>query len=141
MFFTAPAFSQLSETDLNKMRLVVKEEVEKAIEASEKRMKEYVSQEIAKEIRPVNTKIAEMDKRLMGDIETLENRLNNIFMLVLALLGVIAVVFGVPQIIVAMQRKDIHAQNEKIKTLQSQIEILQADKMDMDKSELPGLTD
>ena len=105
LFFTTPAFSQLSETDLNKLRLIVKEEVEKAIEASEKRMKEYVSQEIAKEIRPVNATIAEMDKRL-----------NNIFTLVITLSAFIAAVVGIPQIIVAMQRKDMQAQDEKIKT-------------------------
>ena len=114
LFFTAPAFSQLSETDLNKIRLVVKEEVETAIDASEKRMKEYVSQEIGK----VDIKISEMDKRLTGkiealdknltdkiealekdlsgDMETLGNRLNNIFLLTLGLLAFIAVVVGVP---------------------------------------------
>lgn len=113
LLFTAPAFSQLSETDLSKIRLVVKEEVEKAIEASEKRMKEYVSQEISKEIRPVNATIAEMDKRL-----------NNIFTLVITLVAFIAVVVGVPQIIVAMQRKDISSQDEKIESQQKQIETL-----------------
>lgn len=85
--FATTAFSQLTETDLNKIRLVVKEEVETAIEASEKRMKEYVSQEIAKEIRPVNTSIAEMDKRL-----------NNIFVLVITLVTFIAVVIGMGEI-------------------------------------------
>lgn len=113
LFFTAPAFSQLSETDLNKIRLIVKEEVETAIDASEKRMKVHVSQEISKEIRPVNATIAEMDKRL-----------NNIFTLVITLVVFIAVVVGVPQIIVAMQRKDISSQDEKIESQQKQIETL-----------------
>lgn len=109
--FTPTAFSQLKDADLSKIRLVVKEEVETAVEASEKRMREYISQEIAKEIRPVNATIAEMDKRL-----------NSIFVLVITLIAFIAVVVGIPQIIVAMQRKDISSQDEKIETLQKQIE-------------------
>lgn len=131
LLFTTTAYSQLTDVDLNKIRLVVKEEVEKAVEASEKRMKEYVSQEIGK----VNIKISEMDKRftdkiassekdLSGDIETLGERLNNIFFLTLGLLAFIAVVVGVPQIIVAMQRKDIRTQDEKIESQQKQIETL-----------------
>lgn len=126
LLFTAPAFSDITDVDINRIRLVVKEEVETAIEASEKRMKEYVSQKIDN----VNTKISEMDKRL-----------NQVFLTVLGILGFITVFIGVPQIIVAMQRKDIRAQDEKIKTLQSQIETLQADKVDMGKSELPDLSD
>ena len=126
LLFTAPAFSDITDTDINRIRLVVKEEVETAIEASEKRMKEYVSQKIDN----VNTKISEMDKRL-----------NQVFLTVLGILGFITVFIGVPQIIVAMQRKDIRAQDEKIKTLQSQIETLQADKADVGKSELPDLSD
>lgn len=96
LFFNLSAYSQLRDADLNKIRLVVKEEVEKAIETSEKRMKEYVTQEIAKEIRPVNASITEMGKRL-----------DNIFTLVIVLVGFIAAVVGIPQIIVAMQGKNI----------------------------------
>ena len=94
------AHSQITDTDLNKIRLVVKEEVEKAIETSEKRMKEYVSQEIGK----VNIKISEMDKRL-----------NHIFTLVITLIALIAVAVGLPQVIVAIQRKEMRAQDKKSK--------------------------
>ena len=89
-------------------------------------MKEYVSQEIDK----VNITISEMDKRL-----------NQVFLTLLGILGFITVFIGVPQIIVAMQRKDMQAQDEKIKTLQSQIEILQAGNVGIGKNELPDLSD
>ena len=136
LLFTTTAYSQLTDADLNKIRLVVKEEVEKAVEASEKRMKEHVSQEIGK----VNIKVSEMDKRftdkiassekdLSGDIETLGERLNNIFFLTLGLLAFIAVVVGVPQIIVAMQRKDIRTQDEKIEALMQEIETLKQERI------------
>ena len=114
LLFTTTAYSQLTDADLNKIRLVVKEEVEKAVEASEKRMKEHVSQEIGK----VNIKISEMDKRL-----------NHIFTLVITLIAFIAVVVGVPQIIVAMQRKDIRTQDEKIEALMQEIETLKQERI------------
>ncbi len=117
LLFTVPAFSELTAEDIEKIRSIVKEETA----ASEKRMKEYVSQEIAK----VNIKIEEMDKRLTSEIRALDKRLDHIFTLVIALVAFIAVVIGIPQIIVAMQRKDIRVQDEKIEAQQRQIEALQ----------------
>lgn len=108
-FFNLTAYSQITDTDLNKIRSVIKEEVEKAIETSEKRMKEYVTQEIAK----VDIKLSEMDKRL-----------NHIFTLVITLIALIAVAVGVPQVIVAIQRKEMRAQDKKIEMQQNQIENL-----------------
>ncbi len=131
LLFAVPAFSTLTAADIEKIRSIVKEEGT----ASETRMKEYISQEIAKvnikieemdkrltgEIETLGErltgKIEEMDKRLTGKIETLGERLNHIFMLVMALVAFIAVVIGIPQIIVAMQRKDIRTQDEKIEAL------------------------
>ena len=112
---TAPAFSELTADDLEKINEIVRQ--------SETRLKEDISQEIAK----VYIKIEEMDKRLTGQIKALESRqtrdfdtlgkrLDYIFMLVLALVAFVGVVVGIPQIIVAMQRKDIRAQDEKIET-------------------------
>ena len=72
--------------------------VNEEITASEKRMKEYVSQEI----KTVNVKIGEMDKRL-----------NQTFWLVIALIGFIAVVIGIPQIFVAARGKEQQAQADR----------------------------
>ena len=123
LLFTAPAFSELTVEDLENIRSIVNKEVtavKEEVAKSETRVKEYVSQEIAK----VNITISEMDKRLTGDIETLGERLDHIFMLVLALVAFIGVVIGIPQIIVAMQGKDIRAQDEKFEAQQKQIEAL-----------------
>lgn len=76
-FFNLTAYCQITDTDLNKIRSVVKEEVE----TSEKRMKEYVTQEIEK----VDIKLSEMDKRL-----------NHIFTLIITLIALIAVAVEVP---------------------------------------------
>ena len=83
-----PAIGELNDADLNKIRLIVKEEVKSEITASEKRMKEYISQEI----KTVNAKIEGNDKRL-----------SQIFWLVIALMGLIAL----PQAFIAWRsRKD-----------------------------------
>ena len=110
LLFAAPVFSELTPADIDKIRLIVKEEVEQTVTASETRIKDQLSLEISK----VNGTIAEMDKRL-----------SYIFTLVIALIAFIAVVIGVPQILVALQRKDQHAQGEKIEAQQKQIEAQQ----------------
>lgn len=110
---TTPAKSELSQADIEKIRTVLKEDirviVNEEITASEKRMKEYVSQEI----KTVNVKIGEMDKRL-----------NQTFWLVIALIGFIAVVIGIPQIFVAARGKEQQAQAEKIEELQREMQLV-----------------
>ena len=131
LLFSTTALSELNEADLNKIRLIVKEEVEVSekrmkeyvdnretrmkdnVDNSETRMKDYITQEIKSEIRPVNNTIAEMDKRL-----------NNIFIMVMTLGAFIAVAVGIPKIIVTMQGKDIKLQNSKLESQQKQIEDL-----------------
>ena len=119
LLLNLPAFGELSTADLEKINAMFKE--------SEARIKEYVTQEIAK----VNIKIDEMDKRLTSEIRSVEKRLNDVnnrlddqFLLLLALVGFIGVVIGIPQILVALQRKDQRVQDEKIEAQQQQIEIL-----------------
>ncbi|MYB92984.1 hypothetical protein F4054_00030 [Candidatus Poribacteria bacterium] len=112
LFITTPAKSELSQADIERIRTVLKEDirviVNEEITASEKRMKEYVSQEI----KTVNVKIGEMDKRL-----------NQTFWLVIALIGFIAVVIGIPQIFVAARGKEQQAQAEKIEELQREMQL------------------
>ena len=91
-----PGFAELTDADINKIRLIVKdsengikEHIKSEISASEKRTKEYISQEIETvnvKIETVNVKISETDKRL-----------SQIFWLVIALTGLIAAAIGVPQ--------------------------------------------
>lgn len=93
-----PALGELTDADLDKIRLIVKDEVKSEITASEKRMKEYITQEI----KTVNAKI-----------EGQEKRLSQIFWLVIALIGLIAAAIGLP-----------HWQNRKDRTQEKQFEEL-----------------
>ena len=137
---SAPAFGQLSTKEIEAISNIVKE--------SEARMKEYVAQEIAK----VNVKIDALDQRLTTEIGAIEKRfegvnerfegvnerfenmdkrlddinkrLDNHFSLLLGLVGFIAVVIGIPQIIVALQRKHQRVQDEKIEQQYQQIQVI-----------------
>ena len=59
---TVSVLGDITQTDFDKIRLIVNDEIKKEISISETRMKEYISQEI----KTVNVKISETDKRLEG---------------------------------------------------------------------------
>ena len=100
-----PAIGALTDADLDKIRLIVKDEVKKEVTASEARMKEYISQEI----KTVNVKISETDKRL-----------SQLFWLVIALIGLIAAAIGIPQWRSRQDRK----QEKQIEELTQEFETL-----------------
>ena len=100
-----PALGDLTQTDLDKIRLIVNEEIKKEISNSETRMKEYISQEI----KTVNVKISEMDKRL-----------NMLFGVVIALIAIV----GIPQIIVAWRSSKYNELEKKIENLTQEIQTL-----------------
>ena len=117
LFFTIPAFSELTVDDLEKINSIVEKNVKEAeqrlkedIAATEQQLTKDISQETAK----VYVKIEEMGKSL-----------NYIFAMVIALVALIAVVIGIPQFIVAMQQKEQRTLGEKIEAQQKQIEALQ----------------
>ena len=122
LLLSTPVFGELTNADLEKINTMLKE--------SEARMKEHVSQEIAK----VNLRIDALDKRLTSEIRSVDQRfddmnkrLDNQFTLILALFAFLAVVIGIPQILVALQRRHQRAQDEKIEVQQQQIETLIAE--------------
>ena len=100
-----PTFGELTEADLNKIRLIVKDEVKSEISASEKRMKEHISQEI---------------KTVNARIEGNDDRLSQIFWVVIALMGLIAL----PQAFLAWRSRKDSALERQIQTLTEEIETL-----------------
>ena len=118
LIFTVPAFSELTVEDLEKIRSIVKE--------SEDRMKEYVKESEAgvKEymdikIKSVGDKVDEMDKRL--------NLISN---LVIALVALVILAVGVPQIIMTWRERGQKAQTERIERLEEQIRTIVAQMKD-----------
>ena len=106
-----PALGQLSDADLNKIRLIVKEEVKSEITASEKRMKAYIDLKIEN----VDTQIKENSR----EIGALRSQ-NNIFIGIP--LGIITLLFAWRALRDRANEKQIQAliaENENFKRQQT----------------------
>ena len=109
---TIPALSELTVQDLDKIRSIVKtseQELKEEIADAEKRTKDYISQEI----KTINVKIAETDKRL-----------NQIFWWVISLMGLIALAIAAPQALIAWQNRKDRLLEKQVETLTREIETL-----------------
>ena len=106
LILTTNAFAELTQSDLQK--------IDKLIQASETRIKEYVDLKInaldAKltgEIKALDERVTgqikTLDERVTGQIKTLDGRLTQVYGFVIALVALIAVAVGLPQILVARQ--------------------------------------
>lgn len=87
-----PLHAQLSESDLNQIRLIVKDEVKKEITASETRMKEHI-----------DLKVSSVEKQ----ITLLTN-------FVYGLITLIVVAIGIPQILIAWRSIKSKPREEQI---------------------------
>lgn len=97
-----PALGELTAADLNKIRLVVQEEVKKEIESSETRMKEYIDLKI----EGVNGRITGIEGRFTGvdgRFTGIEGQITTLTYLVYALIALIVIAVGIPQIIMTMR--------------------------------------
>ena len=138
LIFAAPVFSELTVTDLEKIRSIVKESeehVKEDLKASEERVKEDLkaSEERVKEdLKASEERVKEdlkaSEERLMQHVADkfgeVDKRLNIIFGFVIALITLIVVVVGVPQIIMAWRGKEDRTQKEQIQELRQEIEAL-----------------
>lgn len=104
-----PTFSELDPQDLNKIRLIVKEEISEAISEYDKQMKEYIDTKF----EGVDTKFNSVDKQLLLVVG-----------FVSALIILIVVTVGIPQIIMAWRGKNERTQDKRIEQLTQEIEAL-----------------
>ena len=127
----SPARAALTDADLDKIRLIVKEEVKTEIESSEKRMKMYIDTRID----ALNTKIDGVEKRLDEKIDGIEARLGTridgveeqITLLTNVFYGLIALIvaaIAIPQSILAWQNRRNRSLEKRIEMLTQEIEIL-----------------
>ena len=99
LFFASNAYTQLTQSDLDKIRLIVKEEVEIAIDKSEKRMKEYVDLKV----------------------KVLDGKVNQLFYFTIALIGA---GIALPQILIWRQDRKNGMNKQLYQDLSSEIESL-----------------
>ena len=130
LYLLPTAFGELTTTDIDKIRLIVKEE----IAASEARMKAEIAASEARMKAEIAASEAQIRSDIDGKIGTvnatliqMDKRLDSHFMLLLALFAFVGIVIGIPQIIVALQRRTQHTQNEKIEAQQKEITLLRTE--------------
>ena len=140
LLLVSPAFSKLTKEDL---RTIIKEEVRPIIKeettASEKRMKEYIDLKIEAvnaKIDATNARIDDVEKSLNARIDNVEKsidaldenlteRIRDIWLLVLALIGLIAAAIAIPQLIIAYREKGQKQMQSQIEQLRQKIEALE----------------
>ena len=116
----SPTFGELTSQDLDKIRLIVKEEVSEAetrlraeIAASEERLRAEIAKSESNMKQYVDAKFESVDKRLALVVG-----------FVSALIILIVVTVGIPQIIIAWRGQSERAQDRKIEELSREIEAL-----------------
>ncbi len=107
LLLTSPAFAELTKADL---RAVIQEE----IAAFEKRTREYIDLKID----AVNTRIDAAEKNL-------NNRIGDLQLLQIALIGLIAAAVAIPQIVIAYKERDWKEIRAEIQQLREKVEALQ----------------
>ena len=131
LILTTNAFAELTQSDLQK--------IDKLIQASETRIKEYVDLKInaldAKLTGQINAldakltgQINALDERVTGQIKAVDGRLTQVYGFVIAPVALIAVAVGLPQILVARQGKEMRVQDQRIEALQQEIEKLKQER-------------
>ena len=111
-----PGFAELTDADLNKIRLVVQEEVKKEIESAETRIKEYIDLKI----EGVDKQFGGVDKQFVS----LNSQITHVQNVTYGLIALIVVAVGIPQIVMAWREKGQKAQAERVENLEHQISII-----------------
>ncbi len=110
-----PSFAELTPQDLDKIRLIVKEEIEKEIEP----LKAEIAS-VKDEIASVKDEIASVKQ----DVASLSGRVAGIEKQITWLMSLIVVAVGLPQILVVWRSRKDREQERKIEELAREIEIL-----------------
>ena len=128
LLLTSPAFAELTKADL---RAVIQEE----IAASEKRTREYIDLKIDAvntkidavntKIDAVNTRIDAVNTRIDAAEKNLNNRIGDLQLLQIALIGLIAAAVAIPQIVIAYKERDWKEIRAEIQQLREKVEALQ----------------
>ena len=132
LLLTATAFGKLTKEDI---RIIVREE----ITASEKRAREHIDLKIEMvnaKIDATNARIDGVEKSLNARIDNVEKsidaldenlteRIRDIWLLVLALIGLIAAAIAIPQLIIAYREKGQKEMQTQIEQLRQKIEALE----------------
>lgn len=128
LLLAQPAFAQLTPEDIR----IIREEVTKIVKAEndalEKRLREYVDLKFEVLDTKFTTKLEELDTKFEGiddQFNTVHEGQKLLLILVTALIALIVIAIGIPQIIIALKQKDQSAMEAEIKTLREKVELLE----------------
>ena len=136
LLLTSAAFGELTKEDLHDLkedlRMVIKEE----ITASEKRTREYIDLKIDALDKSLNAKIDVVNNKLSARIDVVDNKLsaridevdktlNRVWLMIIALIGLITATIAIPQIIVAYRDRGQKEMQTQIEQLRARIEAME----------------
>ena len=129
LLLASPVFAELTKEDL---RTIIKEE----IAASEKRTREYIDLKIDGLDKSLNARIDGLDKSLNARIDGLDKSLNaridgldkrtgDVWLMMIALVGLITATIAIPQIIIAYRERGQKELRAEIEQLRQEVEAIQ----------------
>ena len=120
LLLASPAIGELTKEDLH----VIKEE----IGASEKRMEKSIKEEIgAAEKRTreyIDLKIDALDENLSTKIDGLAERINDLRLFMIALIGLIAAAIAIPQIVIVYRDRGQKELRTEVERLRKEVEAI-----------------
>ena len=114
LLLTATAFGELTKEDI---RIIVREE----ITASEKRTREY----IALKVEALNQRINDVEKNLNDKIDNVNKNFDRVWLLIIALIGLITAAIAIPQLVIAYREKGQKEMQTQIDQLRKELEAMQ----------------
>ena len=118
LLLASPVFGELTKEDL---RTIIKEE----IAASEKRMREYIDLKVDGLDKSLNARIDGLDKSLDASIDALGKRIGDVWLMMIALVGLITATIAIPQIIIAYRERGQKELRAEIEQLRQKVEAVQ----------------
>ena len=118
LLLASPVFAELTKEDL---RTIIKEE----IAASEKRMREYIDLKVDGLDKSLNARIDGLDKNLDARIDGLDKRIGDVWLMMIALVGLITATIAIPQIIIAYRERGQKELRAEIEQLRQEVEAIQ----------------
>jgi len=135
LLFVTPAFAELSDSDLQRIREIVKFEVS----GTEQRLRAEITAAIADSVKRMTAAIADAEKQMttaIADAEKrmkehldikmggLDKRVDLLAALLIGIFALIVVAIGLPQLIVAYKQRGQEELRTEIKALRAEIEHL-----------------
>lgn len=132
-----PAFGELTDADIDKIRLIVnesekrlKQELQAEIASSEQRLKEYVDLKIDgvnKQFGSINARFASIDKQFEGidkQFVSVNKRIDHVTNVVYTLIALIVAAIAIPQILMVWRSGRDRTLERQVETLAREIETL-----------------